>query len=153
MSDKEGRKGLLGRLHHEAPSVSQALAPTAENIIIKIATDFTKAPGPRFEATGSGVFSGEEFRNRILSCRYREAKEKGVKLEVDIDGTLGYMEGFLEEAFGGLVRQLKGENILDVLHIVSSDKNNPYIKRIESYVSDAVDVAKEKKGLAKLFNR
>jgi len=65
---------------------------------ISVARDFSKTPGPRFIKQGS--WSGEKFRQLL---------EKQLKthhsLIVDLDGTRGYGSSFLDEAFGGLIRE------------------------------------------------
>jgi hypothetical protein len=68
---------------------------------IKIA-DFTRYPGPRYEA--DGPFSGQEFRNTILIPALRDAIADNEVISVLLDDVAGYGSSFLEEAFGGLVR-------------------------------------------------
>ena len=70
---------------------------------IKIAEDFSKAPGPRYRTEGK--YSGQQFREDILHPRVLDALEQGVVLTVDFDGAFGYGTSFLEEAFGGLIRE------------------------------------------------
>src|SRR4051812_14200605 len=65
---------------------------------IKIATDYSDTPVGRFPQDGE--FNGTKFREDFL----RPALEND-KVEVEIDGVEGYGSSFLEEAFGGLVRQ------------------------------------------------
>ena len=66
--------------------------------MISVARDFSKYPAGRFRQDGK--FTGEAFREDFLL----PALKKG-DVEVDLDGTLGYGSSFLEEAFGGLVRE------------------------------------------------
>lgn len=65
---------------------------------IKIAKDYSDTPLGRFP--DDGKFNGTTFRDGYL----RPALEKGGKVIVDIDDVEGYGSSFLEEAFGGLVR-------------------------------------------------
>lgn len=66
--------------------------------MISVARDFSRAPGPRL--TRHGRWSGEEFRERLeLELRRHD------RVVVDLDGTRGFDSSFLEEAFGGLVRE------------------------------------------------
>lgn len=65
-------------------------------------------------------------------------------LEIDLDGGYGYASSFLEEAFGGLVRDLaknydKKEAIAIVMnHVRFVSKEEPYLVRdIERYISEA----------------
>lgn len=81
---------------------------------ISIANDFSRYPAGRYES--DGPFSGEAFR-RILVEKLIECRQ----VTVAMDGTLGYGSGFLEEAFGGLVRVCGfcAEDLPDRLHISS----------------------------------
>lgn len=86
---------------------------------IVISKEFSKAPGARYETEGPN--SGEKFRKEILIPKYLEAVKKGEILEVDLDGCYGFATSFLEESFGGLVRQLKVKGILKIIKIISND--------------------------------
>jgi hypothetical protein len=72
-------------------------------LIIKIATDFSTAPGPRH--IHEGDYSGEQFRESVLIPRLREAIANGEAITIDLDGTSGIAPSFLEESFGGLIRE------------------------------------------------
>ena len=65
-------------------------------IKVNVANDFTKYPSGRYKK--NGTTSGEEFRERLLEPHLKA----GEKLEISLDGTIGYGSSFLEEAFGGL---------------------------------------------------
>lgn len=65
---------------------------------ISVARDFSKTPGPRFIKQGD--WSGEKFR-KVLEDRLKRHDQ----LVIDLDGTRGYGSSFLDEAFGGLVRE------------------------------------------------
>jgi hypothetical protein len=65
---------------------------------ISVARDFSTHPGPRYIRQGS--WSGEKFR-KLLEERLRRHEQ----IVVDLDGTRGYGSSFLDEAFGGLVRE------------------------------------------------
>ena len=96
--------------------------------IINISTEFTKYPGPRFERLGS--FSGEKFRDEVLVPALQEHDE----VVVHLDGTMGYGSSFLEEAFGGTVRE-KIRIGKDNLHLVSKDEH--LVREIWLYIEDA----------------
>jgi hypothetical protein len=102
---------------------------------ISIARDFSKYPGGRYRA--DGPFSGEEFRERLL----KKALDQSETVEVILDDTAGYGSSFLEEAFGGLVRN-KLIAALDASKRVIIVANNPlfipYKRMAEKYISDAV---------------
>ncbi len=100
---------------------------------IKISNDFSDTPGGRF--ISEGAFSGEEFRRNILSPKYKEAISKGEILEIDFDGCFGYATSFLEESFGGLVRERKEKGILDNMRFISNDDITVPIL-IKKYVSN-----------------
>ena len=65
-----------------------------------MARDFTKLPGLRYIRLSR--FSGEEFRQKFLL----EPLRLGKTVIVELDGVRGYGSSFLEEAFGGAVREL-----------------------------------------------
>ena len=67
--------------------------------IIKISDTFTRFPGGRFRTDGPG--NGQAFREDILV----PALKANAQVVVDLDGVAGFPASFLEEAFGGLVRE------------------------------------------------
>src|SRR5574344_651467 len=89
---------------------------------INICKDYTDTPGGRY--ISQGEYSGEEFRNTILKPKYLEAIEKKETLEIDLDGGYGYGSSFLEEAFGGLIRELDHdyEQATKIIKIKSNDE-------------------------------
>ena len=100
---------------------------------IEIATNFSRYPGGRYRALGK--FSGEQFRDDVLIPSLQENAE----VLVVLDGTVGYGSSFLEEAFGGLVRngfsldQLEGK-----LKLVANDPDFlTYSTEIWQYIRDA----------------
>lgn len=88
-------------------------------IKINIAKDFSDAPGGRY--ISEGPFSGELFRNSLLIPKYVEAKKNNDTLEINFDGSFGYSTSFLEESFGGLVRELKDRDVLSRIKIISNE--------------------------------
>ena len=88
-------------------------------VIIKIAKEFSDAPGGRFKKEGNA--SGEEFRDSLLEPRYLEALKNNEKLIVDLDGGYGYYISFLEESFGGLARKYSSD-VLSRIEIISRDE-------------------------------
>lgn len=91
-------------------------------IRIIISEDFSDTPGGRY--IKEGAFSGEAFRNEILRPKYDEAIEKKEKLFIDFDNCYGFASSFLEESFGGLVRDTKSTKIKDILEIKSDDRDD-----------------------------
>ncbi len=65
-------------------------------------SDYVRAPGFRMEEDGPN--SGEWFRESVLVPALRAAIADRKRLTVELDGVAGYGSSFLEEAFGGLIR-------------------------------------------------
>lgn len=103
-------------------------------ITINIAKDYSKTPGGRFQ-TG-GEFSGEDFRQRVLQPKFLAAKENNEELTVILDGGYGYATSFLEEAFGGLARELKDASIQNI--VIVSEEEPALIGKIKQYIKDAL---------------
>jgi hypothetical protein len=105
---------------------------------IKIAVDFSRIPGARFPDEGD--FSGQDFRQKILLPKIKEAIEKKEKLEIDLDGTAGLGTSFLEESFGGLIRidKLQYQTVIDTLVFISND-DPEYIDEIKNYLKEAYE--------------
>lgn len=103
---------------------------------IKIANDFTTAPGPRYVTEGK--FSGEQFRKELLLPKVREACDRKCALTVDLDGTSGYGTSFLEEAFGGLIREdnFRLATLDSVLTLISNEEPE-LLAEIREYLEDA----------------
>lgn len=68
--------------------------------VITMATDFTRMPAGRYSRDGK--FSGQRFREEFLVPNLGVGPDP---LIVDLDGAIGYGSSFLEEAFGGLIRE------------------------------------------------
>ena len=102
-------------------------------IKIKIADDFSETPGGRY--ISEGPYSGEKFRKEILRPRYDEAKSTGKKIFIDLDDCYGYATSFLEEAFGGLARELGSKKILDIIEFKSDDEPG-LIQMVRDYVNE-----------------
>ena len=109
---------------------------------LKILTDFSSTPGPRYKT--EGPFSGEQFREEILYPKILDAIENDLKLVVDLDGVQGYGTSFLEEAFGGLIRNdgLEYDTVMKYIDIISVEE--PYLKDdIMEYLQAADNENKE----------
>lgn len=105
-------------------------------IHIKIATDFSDAPGGRFAHEGTA--SGEEFRVKILEPKYLEAKANNTFVEIDFDGGYGYLPSFLDEAFGQLAKKYSVDDVLGRLKFISNDEPN-LIDRVKSYMMQSAE--------------
>lgn len=109
---------------------------TVNKIELVVAKEFSKTPGPRL--IKEGEYSGELFRQRVLLPKFKEAKEKGLMLRIDLNGTAGYGTSFLEEAFGGLIRRegFSFEDVIKIIELISSEEE--YLKDdIREYMKDA----------------
>src|SRR4051812_47990833 len=95
------------------------------SILVKIATDFCRTPGARYRSQSK--FSGEQFREECLDPKFKLAVSTADKLNIDLDGTAGYMTSFLEEAFGGLARVYGAAQVLQHLGEIVTDEE-PYLK-------------------------
>jgi hypothetical protein len=109
---------------------------------INVAFDFTTAPGPRLMSEGD--FSGEEFRKEILLPKLKQAIQTSSQLEVILDGTSGYATSFLEECFGGLIREdnIELAAIKSTLVLVSVEEPD-LIEEIYEYLNDAEKARKD----------
>lgn len=98
---------------------------------IKIA-GWSTTPGSRYKSEGQ--FSGEEYRE-VMKNFFDRHDRPWDNLFVDLDGTCGYSTGFLEEVFGGLIREGYGPKV-DKLSYISTEE--PYlVDEIKEYIEDA----------------
>lgn len=100
-------------------------------IEIKVLRDFTFTPGAR--DYDDGKESGQEFYEKLLKIKFKEALDQKVKLKVDLDGVEGYPSSFLSESFGLLGNEFGAEIAWANLIIVSNEVPK-FIKKIEGYV-------------------
>lgn len=86
-------------------------------ITLFVATEFSTTPGPRYQS--QGPHSGEQFREKVLVPALRQHKI----IKIVLDGTEGYGSSFIDEAFGGLVREhdFDKADLLARIKIVSED--------------------------------
>ncbi len=109
---------------------------TKSRLYFRIASDFSQTPGPRFIVEGD--YSGEQFREDCLRGLMTRAIEEDKNVQIDLDGAAGYATSFLEEAFGGLIRE-NGFQLADIRkHLKITSKEEPYlIDDIRLYMEDA----------------
>lgn len=115
-----------------------------EPIKLKILTDYTRTPGPRY--ISEGPFSGEDFRQKVLGPKIKVAISESKKLVVDIDGTAGYGTSFLEESFGGLIRveNIDYKDIMSCLEVIS-EEDPDYKDEVLQYLHEAYDEYRKSK--------
>ena len=103
---------------------------------ISIAKDFSTIPGARFPEEGD--FSGQDFRNNVLCPALKKAVSNNEVLTVVLDGTAGLGTSFLEESFGGLIRNDKFS--LDTIQkfiVFVSEEEPDYITENNQYIKEA----------------
>lgn len=100
-----------------------------QKIVINIARDFGRYPAGRYLT--DGPYSGQAFREKLLVPAL--SRSQGAVL-VELDGARGLASSFLEEAFGGLVREgFDSSTLLDRLQLQSIDPT--LIEEIKEYIS------------------
>lgn len=106
---------------------------------IDIASDFSKYPGGRYAADGDG--NGESFRQRFLV----PVLESGQTARVVLDGARGYPSSFLEEAFGGLIRQgYEASKVKSSFQVVASEPGfERFVTLVDEFIDQAAASAKE----------
>ncbi|WP_228866244.1 STAS-like domain-containing protein [Roseibium aggregatum] len=104
---------------------------------VDIAADFSPTPGGRYSK--HGPYSGQEFREKVLLPRMKDALERRMDLNVVIDTVRrSYQVSFLDEAFAGLIRDggLPKDAVQKHLHIISSNPRfEKYRTLIQKYIS------------------
>lgn len=97
-------------------------------------TSFSEFPGPRY--IDLGPFSGELFRKKVL---LPEIEANQGEITVVLDGAFGYGSSFLDEAFGGLIRDgVPKEIVLKICdNLISND--DPSLKlEVTQWVNEAI---------------
>ena len=93
---------------------------------------FSRYPFGRYEE--DGPYSGEVFRKKILLPAFR--KDNDI-VEVILDGARGLGSSFLEEAFGGLVREgIPAADVHRRLKVVSN-LDPSHVTEIKGYIDRA----------------
>ncbi len=108
-------------------------------MVVNIAEDFSRVPAGRYHPK-DGNRTGERFRNEFLRKFLDESEEE---IKINLDGAVGYPSSFLEEAFGGLVRDGFTHEVLKKrLSITTTEaRKNRYIAQIWQYIEEAKDKA------------
>ena len=109
-----------------------------EKETLNIAEEFSPVPiGRTMEDSDT---SGEAFRERILFPKVSRAIAQGSALVIDFSGMKGLSSSFLEEAFGGLIREkeLELDAVLKTLEFTPEDSPyGPYIENVKDYIKEA----------------
>lgn len=103
---------------------------------LNVAREFSRFPAGRFRS--DGPWSGQKFREDVLVPALKEH----VPVDIELDGTAGYGSSFLEEAFGGAVRELRLSRAeADRLIQLRSDDSS-LLEEIKLYIADAAASSK-----------
>lgn len=93
-----------------------------KEVTINISRDFSKYIGGPERRLGK--FSAEEFREKFLEENF----VKYDRINIELDGTLGYPIDFLEEAFGTMAKKYGKETFWERVSFISAN----------TYVSDRI---------------
>lgn len=97
---------------------------------IVIAKDFSRSPSGRYHPA-DGDFSGQRFREEFLYPALKNGK-----VEVNLDGCLTLGSSFLDEAFGGLVRE-KGLSVDYLMNnLVITGRIATFVNKAWSHIKD-----------------
>lgn len=110
---------------------------SGEIIRINVAKQFSKLPGARYIRLGP--FSGEEFRQKFLE----EPLRQGKTVIVELDGVRGYGSSFLDEAFGGAVRQLNLDISDAQKRLLVETSVKSWALDVEEYIRTAKDSSRQ----------
>lgn len=100
---------------------------------IVIARDFSKFPAGRYREDGKA--SGAAFRDMLV-----DALQSAEGVVVIFDGVAGFGSSFLEEAFGGLVRECHMDKAFlnERLHLRTDESDlSDFVKLAERYIEEA----------------
>jgi hypothetical protein len=103
-------------------------------ITISIAKDFSEYPAGRYR--DDGEYNGTTFREKSLVPVLRDDKQ----VEVIFDGVAGFGSSFLEEAFGGLIRDAgMTKEFLDthLLLTTTEPELEDFVKLAQRYIDEA----------------
>ena len=119
------------------PSMFLKPRHTPKGPYINIAREFTPMPIGRFRTHGDT--SGQTFREDILYPKICEAIKNKDTLEIDLEGMLGLNSTFLEESFGGLVREhgMNPDEILKTVKFLPGDNLDLYVELAQEYIQEA----------------
>ena len=103
-------------------------------ITINIAEEFSKHPAGRTRQDGK--FSGQRFREEFLA----PALSSNDEVTVILDGARSYGSSFLDEAFGGLIREggFGRQQLKNKLKIVAESKTyKTFQRRAQKFIDQA----------------
>lgn len=83
-------------------------------ITINVSRDFSRYTGGREKRITQ--FSGEDFRQRFLEENFKVYD----RINIELDGVLGYPWDFLDEAFGVMARRYGKEKFWEKFNLISA---------------------------------
>lgn len=99
---------------------------------IHIASEWSKSPTGRYQSDGKS--NATDFKKKFIL----NDLDAVAVFVIDLDGTDGYGSSFLEEAFGGLVRDgLISKADFNQKFTFKSEEDPSFVDEIFSYVNDA----------------
>ena len=98
-----------------------------KELTINISKNFSKCLGGREKKYFQ--FSGEDFREQFLDKNF----EKYDKINIELDGVLGYQWDFLDESFGVIARKYDKNQFYKKFNFISRD--NHTIEKINLIVN------------------
>lgn len=86
-----------------------------------------------------GNFSAEQFRREQLIPTLKQAEKNATWVVVSLDEVAGVSASFLEEAFGGLVREGMSKEFLDKHLQISTSQEvlQDFVIMAQQYIQDA----------------
>lgn len=112
---------------------------------INIAETYSPFVLGRYETDSD--FNGTDFRQKhLLPAILELVKDKSATLTVNLKGTFGCDPSFLEEAFGGMIRELRAKNIdfdpyIKNRLIIEASNKSEYLA-ITTYIDDAINASR-----------
>ncbi len=107
---------------------------------VDVSREFSRYLGGRYQSDGS--FSGEDFRKSILIPMVEKSLEDQEVININFDGVAGIPTSFLEEAFGGLIREKKEVSVEKIISILKVDAPRtpslwPFIRLASRFMEEA----------------
>jgi hypothetical protein len=105
---------------------------------VRLANEFSPYLGGRYR--DDGPWSGQQFREDYLVPWLNAAHERHEPLVLILDGVAGVPSSFLEEAFGGLLRNTRWtiQQLRSTLTLTATDPDLwPYVKLADRFMAEA----------------
>lgn len=130
--DNDRRANLDDGIHDDLDP-KLLFKPRPLDVHISIAQNFSKFPSGQTEE--DGPFNAARLREEIL----KPSLDSSDLVTVNLDGVFGFSSAFLQEAFGGLVRE--GEFTAEELHqkLIIESNSSTYEWAIWKYIDNASD--------------